>query len=118
MLKTVSIIVIVIAFFLVATRLAITSSGFLQGGIMEGIQACKSKDDCVWTPTTCCSCKQGGGEIVINSEKEWLYKALIKPICLGEQSCFGENACHYEEIFCDRTCKFGKPTFTKPLLTK
>lgn len=118
MLKVSFLIVFTIALIAFASRFVISTSGFMQGGIMENIQACKRDDDCVWVPSDCCGCQAGGGEIVVHKEKVLIYNLFVKPICLGEASCSLENACHDEEIFCDKTCQFGKRTVTKPLLAQ
>lgn len=113
---------VVVGLFLLAIlplRLGITSGGFFRDGIMEGLQSCRQDSDCVWVPTGCCTCEQGGGELLINREKEWLYTLLVKEVCLGEQYCSGGYACTEENsnvVYCDRTCKFGKRSYTKPLL--
>jgi hypothetical protein len=116
MIKITFIIVFTVGLIAFASRYIVSTSGFMQEGIMESIQSCKYDEDCIWTPTGCCGCEDGGGEIVINKDKESFYKLFIKSICFGEQTCSGENMCHAEEIFCDKTCKFGERTVTKPLL--
>lgn len=111
-------IVIIAVILILPLRFAITTGGFLQEGIIDGIQSCKVDSDCTWAPTGCCNCEVGGGEMLINKNKEFLYKLLVKEVCIGEQSCVGENSCNEAEVFCDRTCKFGKRTYTRPLLAQ
>lgn len=119
MTKLTIIIAVVLAVILFSIRFAISTSGFFQEGIMEGIQACRSNDDCVWVGTGCCSCESGGGEMLINKNNEFLFKLLIKDICLGEESCAGEYACHdYDLVHCAKTCKFGKREPNLPLLVR
>lgn len=118
MVKLTFTIFVITGAILLATRYAILYSRFLNDGIMEGIQTCKSDDDCIWAPTGCCGCDEGGREILINKGKETTYKLLIKPFCFKEQTCPQKDACNYEEVFCDQICKFGKKTVTKPLLTR
>lgn len=116
MLKVTLVVAIVAGLVLVPLRFAVSSSGFFRDGIMEGIQACKEDSDCVWAATGCCQCYEGGREILINKEKKWLFNLLVKDVCLEKEICKSENYCINEEIYCDRTCKFGERTYTKPLL--
>ncbi len=118
MLKLTLFLVILAAIIIFPLRYAITQGGFFHDGIMEGIQSCKADSDCGWVETTCCPCDQGGSEIVINKEKIWIFNLLIKPFCQSEQICQGENVCHNEQIYCNRSCKFGKPTYTPSLLIR
>lgn len=117
MLKITVTILIISALLLLPLRFAISTGGFFQDGIIGGLQICKRDSDCIWVPTGCCPCNIGGREMLINKEKELIFELLIKEICVGEQSCAGENYCHDERVFCDRSCKFGKKTYTRPLLT-
>lgn len=118
MLKIAITFSIITALLLLPLRFAVSTGGFFRDGVIEGIQSCKVDSDCIWAPTGCCDCYEGGREMLINKDKELLYNVLVKDICMGEQPCGEENTCHDEEVFCDRTCKFGKRTYTKPLLTR
>lgn len=118
MIKLTILLVILAALIILPARFVIAQGGFIQDGIMEGLQSCREDSDCVWAETTCCGCDQGGSEIVINKEKIWIFNLLLKPFCQGEQVCEGENACHNEQIYCDRTCKFGKKVYTPSLLVR
>ena len=118
MVKFTLTLLFIAALFIVPARLAMTYSGFVREGVFEGLQSCKADDECIWVSTGCCNCNQGGGEVLINKDKEKTYNLLVKPICLGEQVCSSENLCHAEEVFCDKTCKFGERTYTKPLLSR
>lgn len=116
MLKITLALVILIALAILPLRIGVSTGGFFRDGIYEGVQSCRQDSDCIWVPTGCCGCEQGGGEMLINKEKEWIYTILVKDVCFGEQYCSGEYACTEQEVYCDRTCKTGKKTYTKPLL--
>ena len=118
MVKITLTLAVLAAIILVPLRFAISSGGLFRNGIVEGIQACKQDSDCIWVPTGCCACDAGGNEMLINREKEWIHNLLVKDVCVGDQYCTEENYCQDQNVFCDRTCKFGKKTYTKPLLVK
>lgn len=117
-LKIVALVSLLVALVVFSARFAISSSSFLMDGVMEGIQSCNKKSDCTWVQTSCCGCSYGGEETVINKNNQRIYNLLVKPICLNQQDCSGSNTCHTEKIFCDRTCKFGEKTTSKPLLAR
>jgi hypothetical protein len=116
MLKITFTVAVIALLLLLPLRFAISSGGFFRDGIIEGLQSCKKDSDCIWAQKECCGCDLGGSEMLINKDKEFLFKLLIKDICIGEVSCVGEYNCHDEDVFCDRTCKFGQKTYTRPLL--
>lgn len=116
MFKITLVLVMLAVISILPLRIGVSTGGFFREGIIEGVQSCNEDSDCVWVPTGCCGCKQGGGEMLINKEKEWIYNVLVKEICLGEKYCSGTYACSDDEVYCDRTCKTGKKTYTKPLL--
>ena len=116
MIKLALIFLAAIAVIIIPLRFAVSYGGFFQEGVFSGLQSCDDDEDCLWVPTSCCDCTEGGGEMLINGEKELIYKLLVKPFCLEKQACGGTNSCHSQEVFCDRTCKFGERTYTKPLL--
>ena len=118
MIKIALLLLILAAAVIFPARFFIAQGGFIEEGVMEGIQSCRKDSDCVWAETTCCGCGQGGGETPINKEKIWIFNLLVKPVCQGEIVCEGENACHNEQVYCDRTCKFGKRVYTPSLLVK
>jgi hypothetical protein len=118
MTKAVLVVIAVLAAVVFSVRFAVSSSGFFHDGVMEGLQACKTDEDCIWVSQGCCSCEEGGKEILINREKERIFNLIVRDICFGKEQCGSEDRCHYEDVFCDRSCKFGKRTYTKPLLMR
>ena len=118
MLKITIIVAILAALLILPLRIGVSSGGFFRDGVIEGLQSCSQDSDCTWVSTSCCECFEGGSEMLINKQKEWMFNALVKDVCLGEQVCNTENYCHNEEVYCDRTCKFGTKTYSKPLLVQ
>ena len=118
MIRGITLLILSILLIFFAVRYAISKSAFFREGIMEGIQSCKTDDDCKWVESGCCSCSLGGGEALINKDKETSYNLLVKPLCLQEETCRGEDVCNYEEVYCDRVCKFGERIYEKPLLIR
>lgn len=118
MIKATLLILAIIALLLFPLRFAVANSGFFREGIIEGLQTCRNDEDCIWVPTSCCDCDAGGSEMLINRQKETMFNILVRPICLEEPICTEENLCHNQEVFCDRTCKYGERTYTAPLLSR
>jgi hypothetical protein len=118
MLKLTFILILLAAGIIIPARFIVEYNSFMKEGIVSGLQSCKSDDECIWVATGCCDCEYGGGEMLVNENKEMLFNLLLKPLCLGENSCDGDNLCHAEDVFCDKTCKFGEKTYTKPLLSR
>lgn len=118
MVRFFTIALLTIAGFIFAIRYAISYSGFVYEGVAEGVQACKEDSDCIWVPMGCCSCDYGGREILINKDKEFMFNLLIKELCLEEQVCGGEDVCHLEDVYCDRQCKYGDRSYSKPILSR
>ena len=118
MLKIILILVILAALVILPARFLIAQGGFIQDGVTEGLQSCRKDSDCVWVETTCCGCDQGGTEVVIKKENIQIFNLLVNPFGQGEQIWEGKTACHNEEIYCDRTCKFGKRVYTPSLLVR
>lgn len=118
MLKITFTIATIIAVSILGLRFAMTNFSTLNEGIMEGLQSCRVDSDCIWVARGCCGCGTGGAEMLINKDKELLFKLLVKDFCFDQPSCSGENACHAETVFCDRTCKFGERIYDKPLLLR
>jgi hypothetical protein len=118
MIRFLYIFVFIIIGLLFIARYSIANSSLINEGVIEGIQACEKDEDCKWVITGCCACELGGKEMLINRKKETVYKILVKPLCLQEVVCKGEDMCHYEEVYCDKVCKFGKRKYSKPLLLR